>query len=473
MINRPVREKPAQQVVEEVLRGLQGTGMEEVSLISLSTTDTRRSWTGERARGPCQPDARAALLPSTRPDNVPQEVAQRIAAQKKGSITPRARGGQPACMRDVINKNHTEAELLQSVRTAATEGYTGRSSTSCADFPVRTTTTSAPSSTSATRPGRRRARRGTSRSRHHRERFPSRAEAAHAVRVGGAGEHRRAQSPSRRAARGGQGSASRSRSAVPRRGDQLSKAFTRGDRRLCAVVGTRIAAAAGSTPGPSTQLRDLARRFSRPRTRTRTLPGRAFDGSRSAGDMVQSPVTRKFLVREKPGADRAAVTDDCRLEDICFSCGVVDCNQRPWVREPHASLDLDQAVASVPTQAFGRKGRRTNATAGGVGTSLRFRIQYEKGKRDALPPRTWTSCASGSACSTLRLPLAFSQGHHPHIKMSPGPRRRWAIVRGPRCSTSSSRGRPVSISPKGSTPCCRTDPDRIVPAHSVQGSFCS
>jgi len=32
------------QVVSEVLRGLQGTGLEEVSLISLSTTDHTRSW---------------------------------------------------------------------------------------------------------------------------------------------------------------------------------------------------------------------------------------------------------------------------------------------------------------------------------------------------------------------------------------------------------------------------------------------
>jgi radical SAM superfamily enzyme YgiQ (UPF0313 family) len=39
MINRPVREKPAQQIVEEVLRGLDATGLEEVSLISLSSTD--------------------------------------------------------------------------------------------------------------------------------------------------------------------------------------------------------------------------------------------------------------------------------------------------------------------------------------------------------------------------------------------------------------------------------------------------
>src|SRR5207249_11779365 len=63
-------------------------------------------------------------LPSTRPDNVPPEVARRIAAQKKGSITLAPEAGSQR-MRDVINKNHTEEELLDSVGTAAREGYTG------------------------------------------------------------------------------------------------------------------------------------------------------------------------------------------------------------------------------------------------------------------------------------------------------------------------------------------------------------
>src|SRR5262249_60426225 len=63
-------------------------------------------------------------LPSTRPDNVPVEVARRMAAQRKGSITLAPEAGSQR-MRDVINKNHTEDELLQSVATAAREGYTG------------------------------------------------------------------------------------------------------------------------------------------------------------------------------------------------------------------------------------------------------------------------------------------------------------------------------------------------------------
>src|SRR5215471_16624473 len=125
MINRPLREKPAQQVVEEVLKGLAATGLEEVSLISLSSTDHTQivEQVATLADELC-PTRVQLSLPSTRPDNVPVEVARRIAAQKKGSITLAPEAGSQR-MRDVINKNHTEDELLDSVTTAAREGYTG------------------------------------------------------------------------------------------------------------------------------------------------------------------------------------------------------------------------------------------------------------------------------------------------------------------------------------------------------------
>src|SRR5439155_1083677 len=102
MINRPVREKPAQQVVEEVLRGLEATGLEEVSLVSLSSTDHTQIVEQVAAlAGELCPSRVQISLPSTRPDNVPAEVARRIAAQKKGSITLAPEAGSQR-MRDVI-----------------------------------------------------------------------------------------------------------------------------------------------------------------------------------------------------------------------------------------------------------------------------------------------------------------------------------------------------------------------------------
>jgi radical SAM-linked protein len=142
-------------------------------------------------------------------------------------------------------------------------------------------------------------------------------------------------------------------------------------------------------------------------------------------DVIQSPVTKKFLVREKLRADRAAITDDCRLEDVCFSCGVSECPQRPWVKQPHAALDLEQARRAVP---YGRPARPGGRAAGarpgrgtGVATSTRFRIVFEKAAEMRFTShldlmRTWERSLRRS-----QLPLAYSQGHHPHLKMSFGP----------------------------------------------------
>jgi radical SAM-linked protein len=161
-------------------------------------------------------------------------------------------------------------------------------------------------------------------------------------------------------------------------------------------------------------------------------------------DVVQSPVTKKFLVREKQRAERAAITEDCRLEDVCFSCGVDQCPQRPWVKQPHPALDLDRARAAVGAPRYGRGARKVRGPAAavpvdapggkppgtavrhrngshGVLTSTRFRIVFEKGIEMRFTShldlmRTWERTLRRSG-----LPLAFTQGHHPHLKMSFGP----------------------------------------------------
>ena len=98
MINRPVREKPAQQVVEEVLRGLQRTGLEEVSLISLSTTDHTQIVEQVNTLADLLCPTRVQLsLPSTRPDNVPDDVARRIAAAEEAPSRSPPRPAASAC----------------------------------------------------------------------------------------------------------------------------------------------------------------------------------------------------------------------------------------------------------------------------------------------------------------------------------------------------------------------------------------
>ncbi|HEV2104266.1 MAG TPA: TIGR03960 family B12-binding radical SAM protein, partial [Candidatus Eisenbacteria bacterium] len=353
MINRPVREKPAQQVVEEVLRGLQGTGLEEVSLISLSTTDhTQIVEQVDALAGLLCPTRVQLSLPSTRPDNVPVDVARRLAAQKQGSITLAPEAGSQR-MRDVINKNHTEAELLASVATAAREGYTGAKLYFMCGLPgendddLRAIPELAHRAWQAARDAGHRGFRITVSVSPHvpKPHTPF----AWAEQVGTAELNRRL---------GVLRDASRGRPLTLKYRDAetslLEGVFTRGDRRLGAVLvdayrrGCRFDAWSEHLRW-DTWMQVFADHGLDPE---RYLAARD-PGVEQPWDVVQSPVTHKFLVREKQRADRAGVTDDCRLEDVCFSCGVSDCPQRPWVRTPHPPLDVPRAVAALPPPAFG------------------------------------------------------------------------------------------------------------------------
>jgi radical SAM family uncharacterized protein/radical SAM-linked protein len=429
MINRPVREKPGQQVLEEVLRGLQSTGLEEVSLVSLSSTDHTQivEQVNSLADGLCASRVQISL-PSTRPDNVPVEVARRMAAQKKGSITLAPEAGSQR-MRDVINKNHTQEELLHSVGTAAREGYTGAKLYFMCGLPGENDD----DLRAILDLGHEAVKRSKAEGKHGFKITVSvsphvpkpHTPFAWAEQVSTSELNRRL--GVLRAAARGKPLTLKYRDAET---SLLEGVFTRGDRRLGAAVeqayrrGCRFDA---WTEHLRYQIwidvfRDLGLDPERYLVERSTALEQPWD-------VVQSPVTKKFLVREKIRADQAGITDDCRLEDVCFSCGVDACPQRPWVKQPHGPVDLAQAQAT--TASFGRRARRGRhdvtpvargpVRAQGVGTSIRFRIQFEKGA--ALRYTSHLDLLRGweRALRRSQLPLAFTQGHHPHIKMSFGP----------------------------------------------------
>ena len=425
MINRPVREKPAQQVVEEVLRGLQATGLEEVSLVSLSSTDHTQivEQVGALAEELCPARVQIAL-PSTRPDNLPRDVARRLAAQKQGSITLAPEAGSQR-MRDVINKNHSEEELLASVATAAREGYGGVKLYFMCGLPGETDEDLRGILALAFRvwqraraEGRRNFRVTLSVSPHVPKPHTPFAWAEQVTQA----ELERRLGVLRAAARG-QPLTLKYRDAETA---LLEGVFTRGDRRVGWAVeeawrrGCRFDAWTEQLRFDTWQavFRDLGL------DPERELAGRSPDVEQP-WEVVQSPVTKRFLLREKQRAERAAVTGDCRLEDQCFSCGVPECPQRPWVKQPHPPLDRERARAAASEPAYGRSGRLRPAargvSGGGLGTSTRFRILFEKGAGMRFTShldlmRTWERALRRSG-----LPLAFTQGHHPHLKMSFGP----------------------------------------------------
>src|SRR6185295_13964548 len=124
-MNRPLREKRADQVVNEVQCGIVHAGWDEVSLLSLSTTDYKQlpvvlheldRFTNELGVN--------VSLPSTRVGTLAPSVADKIQQGRRGSITFAPEAGTQR-MRDVINKGIDEAELEYSVKLARDQGWGG------------------------------------------------------------------------------------------------------------------------------------------------------------------------------------------------------------------------------------------------------------------------------------------------------------------------------------------------------------
>lgn len=123
MTYRPVRERPADQVVDACERGLERTGFDECSLSSLSTTDHSqcREMLQELDRDLAGTGVRVSI-PSQRMDSFGVEMAAAVGASRKAGLTFAPEAGSQR-LRDVINKNVTERDIEQAARNAFSAGW--------------------------------------------------------------------------------------------------------------------------------------------------------------------------------------------------------------------------------------------------------------------------------------------------------------------------------------------------------------
>ena len=123
MVYRPVRERGADRVVRDVLAGLRCTGYDEASLTSLSTADhSQLEEILRRLQRRLSGTGISVSLPSLRVDAFSVEMARLIATGKKTGLTFAPEAGTQR-LRDVINKNVTEADLLATVEHAFAAGW--------------------------------------------------------------------------------------------------------------------------------------------------------------------------------------------------------------------------------------------------------------------------------------------------------------------------------------------------------------
>ena len=122
-IYRPFREKHTDTICREVKCLCENTGYDEVSLASLSTSDHSEIDPMLTALLDYTVSERINLsLPSLRVDNFSEALLEKIKKVRKSGLTFAAEGGTQR-LRDVINKNVSEDEIMNTCRIAFEGGY--------------------------------------------------------------------------------------------------------------------------------------------------------------------------------------------------------------------------------------------------------------------------------------------------------------------------------------------------------------
>ena len=122
-VYRPVRNRSMDLCAEYCVEACDDTGYQEVTLSSLSTSDyPPLTNLCDRLEPFCEQRHVNLSLPSLRADNFSMGLMQRLAKGRKSGLTFAPEAGTQR-LRDVINKNVTQDELLASCRTAFAGGY--------------------------------------------------------------------------------------------------------------------------------------------------------------------------------------------------------------------------------------------------------------------------------------------------------------------------------------------------------------
>ncbi len=120
---RPVRARSPELLVQQGIAACQDSGYQEMTLSSLSTSDYKQleplcdgllEW--------CEPNGVNLSLPSLRADNFSMGLMHRLQKGRKAGLTFAPEAGTQR-LRDAINKNVTEEEVLQSCANAFSGGW--------------------------------------------------------------------------------------------------------------------------------------------------------------------------------------------------------------------------------------------------------------------------------------------------------------------------------------------------------------
>lgn len=120
---RPVRKKSAKVLFEQAVKTMTDSGHNEITLSSLSTSDYRELKELTDMMIPyCAENKINLSVPSLRADNFSRELMMKLQTLRKSGLTFAPEAGTQR-LRDVINKNLTEDEILTTCSNAFSGGW--------------------------------------------------------------------------------------------------------------------------------------------------------------------------------------------------------------------------------------------------------------------------------------------------------------------------------------------------------------
>jgi radical SAM family uncharacterized protein len=123
IIYRPVRKREVSSLIRQSIAGLKKTGHDEISFLSLSSSDYKDiGLLLDKITGFSKPGRLSVSMPSMRLDSLNLKLFELIQSGRKTGLTFAPEAGSQR-MRNIINKNIEEKEMLDCIKMAFSSGW--------------------------------------------------------------------------------------------------------------------------------------------------------------------------------------------------------------------------------------------------------------------------------------------------------------------------------------------------------------
>jgi radical SAM family uncharacterized protein/radical SAM-linked protein len=412
MIYRPLREKAPQDVLREVDAGIANSGWDEISLVSLSSSDYSCLQPVVADINRLMAHKTVALsLPSMRPDAFSENLARSLRDVRRTGLTFAPEAGTQR-LRDIINKSFQEEDLLETLRIAFQNGWESVKLYFMIGLPTETWEdleglVELGRKVHRLSPRKRRKELNLSISPFiPKPHTPFQWERQDPVELLAKKSHY-------------------VRSRLPHRGFRvkwrdpqvafLEGVFARGDRQLSKVLS--LAWQAGCTFDGWTERFGFSR-WASAWSRAGIDPQRYTNEWPMEDPLpwqhINYGVTDHFLARERRRALRGQLTGDCR-SGSCQGCGV-----HPGGAQKKTVPEQIKPLKVKDTPTYGRR-RKIRAPRRPQMARTTMRIHYAKGDSLKYISHLDLTRLFERAIRRADLPIAYSEGFHPHPKIAFGP----------------------------------------------------